>query len=141
MPTKIGVNQHDILHQHFPNDCCLCRVEQELAEARMKIVELESKLPQAKEDDERKYPCDMCGKLRSKNEGGTTFTVCDECWDKSHLEETPKRIDSEEEMLRWQHIICKCGHQYNIQMGECPLCRLDKEEQDRNDKVFNGEGK
>jgi len=32
--------------------------------------------------DERIYPCDDCGKLRSKDEGGTTFTVCDECWDK-----------------------------------------------------------
>ncbi len=33
-------------------------------------------------DDERIYPCDDCGKLRSKNEGGTVFTVCEECWDK-----------------------------------------------------------
>ena len=33
-------------------------------------------------DDKRIYPCDDCGKMRSKNEGGTTFTVCDECWDK-----------------------------------------------------------
>jgi len=35
-------------------------------------------------DDERKYPCADCGIMRSKNEGGTTFTVCDECWDKAH---------------------------------------------------------
>lgn len=33
-------------------------------------------------DDKKIYPCDDCGKLRSKNEGGTTFTVCDDCWDK-----------------------------------------------------------
>lgn len=33
-------------------------------------------------DDDRICPCDMCGKMRSKDEGGTTFTVCDECWDK-----------------------------------------------------------
>ena len=31
---------------------------------------------------ERKYPCLVCGKLRSADEGGTTFTVCDECWTK-----------------------------------------------------------
>ena len=37
-----------------------------------------------KEAQVRKYPCDMCGKLRSKDEGGTVFTVCDECWDKSY---------------------------------------------------------
>jgi hypothetical protein len=35
----------------------------------------------------------------------------------------------EEEMLRWQEVICKCGHRYNIQNGECPMCRLDKEEE------------
>ena len=28
------------------------------------------------------YPCVDCGKMRSQNQGGTTFTVCDECWDK-----------------------------------------------------------
>lgn len=26
------------------------------------------------------YPCKQCGVLRTKAEGGTTFTVCDECW-------------------------------------------------------------
>lgn len=33
-------------------------------------------------DDEQVYPCADCGVMRSKSEGGTTFTVCDECWDK-----------------------------------------------------------
>ncbi len=28
------------------------------------------------------YPCRECGMLRTKAEGGTTFTVCDTCWDK-----------------------------------------------------------
>lgn len=40
-------------------------------------------------DDDRIYPCDDCGKMRSKNEGGTTFTVCDECWDKQHGKNKP----------------------------------------------------
>lgn len=35
---------------------------------------------------EKQYPCIDCGKLRTKAEGGTTFTVCDECWDKKHVE-------------------------------------------------------
>jgi hypothetical protein len=30
---------------------------------------------------EPKYPCDCCGLPRTKSEGGTTFTVCDHCWD------------------------------------------------------------
>lgn len=34
------------------------------------------------DDDDRIYACADCGRMRSKNEGGTTFTVCDECWDK-----------------------------------------------------------
>lgn len=29
----------------------------------------------------RIYPCTRCGVMRSEAEGGTTFTVCDECWD------------------------------------------------------------
>jgi hypothetical protein len=28
------------------------------------------------------YPCIRCGAPRSKSEGGTTFTICDDCWDK-----------------------------------------------------------
>lgn len=26
------------------------------------------------------YPCDGCGVMRTKAQGGTTFTVCDACW-------------------------------------------------------------
>lgn len=26
------------------------------------------------------YPCQKCGKQRTKSEGGTIFTLCDECW-------------------------------------------------------------
>jgi hypothetical protein len=33
-------------------------------------------------DAERIYPCDNCGTMRTKAEGGTVFTVCDECWTK-----------------------------------------------------------
>lgn len=25
------------------------------------------------------YPCEKCGKPRTKAEGGTTFTICDSC--------------------------------------------------------------
>ena len=33
---------------------------------------------------EQLYPCSDCGVLRTKAEGGTVFTVCDDCWDKHH---------------------------------------------------------
>jgi hypothetical protein len=36
------------------------------------------------------YPCQRCGKPRTKAQGGTTFTVCDECWDATS--NTPKRV-------------------------------------------------
>lgn len=30
------------------------------------------------------HPCAKCGVMRTEAEGGTTFTVCDECWDARH---------------------------------------------------------
>lgn len=33
-----------------------------------------------KDHADRVYPCAGCGTLRSKDEGGTTFVVCDGCW-------------------------------------------------------------
>lgn len=35
----------------------------------------------ATENTEKTYPCIKCGKPRTKAEGGTTFTVCDDCWE------------------------------------------------------------
>lgn len=32
--------------------------------------------------DKKIYPCEDCRVLRSENEGGRIFTVCDDCWDK-----------------------------------------------------------
>lgn len=43
----------------------------------------------ATDPDARIYPCIECGKKRSKNEGGTTFTVCDKCWEKKHGKDDP----------------------------------------------------
>ena len=46
-------------------------------------------------DDKPKYPCAKCGMLRSKRQGGTTFTHCDDCWNpKPPLEgDTARRFD------------------------------------------------
>ena len=38
-------------------------------------------------DDDQMHPCADCGVMRSKDEGGTTFTVCDGCWDKHYKED------------------------------------------------------
>ena len=56
-----------------------------------------------RELEEKKYPCVDCGKLRTAGEGGTIFTVCDECWDKSHKKPT-SNVD---EKLR--DILSECG--------------------------------
>lgn len=37
MAAKFGINQHEILHQHFPGDCCLCKAEHRILELE-KIV-------------------------------------------------------------------------------------------------------
>ena len=63
------INQHDILlalKRHNPI---------------WQVLDVTELKPEPKEEQ---YPCADCGKLRTKAEGGTTFTVCDECWDKSH---------------------------------------------------------
>jgi len=36
-----------------------------------------------KSEDDRIYPCAECGVMRTKAEGGTTFTLCDACWEKA----------------------------------------------------------
>jgi len=58
-------------------------------------------------EDERIYSCDDCGKLRSKDEGGTTFTVCDECWDKRFGKQEPAESVPPTVVYR---ILRKCPH-------------------------------
>lgn len=42
-----------------------------------------------REGNPRIYPCAECGTMRSRPEGGTTFTVCDGCWDKTYPTPAP----------------------------------------------------
>ena len=42
--------------------------------------------PRGPVEEPRIYPCVKCGLMRSKSEGGTTFTVCDKCWDEGHAQ-------------------------------------------------------
>jgi hypothetical protein len=50
--------------------------------------------------DERIYPCDKCGALRSKAEGGTVFTVCDRCWDARDEKPPMVLVDKDSEFYR-----------------------------------------
>lgn len=46
-------------------------------------------IPKEMDEQERVYLCEDCGKPRTKSEGGTVFTVCDECWDKHYGRRSP----------------------------------------------------
>lgn len=53
-----------------------------LSEVPMGTAALDTGAHGGTETEERRYPCDRCGKMRTKAEGGTVFTVCDACWEK-----------------------------------------------------------
>jgi hypothetical protein len=57
-------------------------------------------------DDEEIYPCAECGLMRSKNQGGTIFTLCDECWDKHY-----KKLKDE---ANYQEDKDKCHQKTNV---------------------------
>lgn len=81
----------DMLHGNFTQCCSYCGWEApppngwEELQGHIKVCpqhplrQAEAALDEARG---RIYPCADCGKMRTKEEGGTTFTVCDECWDK-----------------------------------------------------------
>ncbi len=50
------------------------------AKIALGMAQKQRRLPYAK--IKTVYPCAKCGTLRTKEEGGTTLTVCDDCWDK-----------------------------------------------------------
>lgn len=39
-----------------------------------------------------RYPCARCGVMRTKEHGGTVFTVCDACWTQDHGPSFPERL-------------------------------------------------
>lgn len=75
-------------------ECPNCEAELDLKPGqdgkwRVRIFSAQPAAQQAVPDGERRYPCDRCGKLRTEAEGGTTFTVCDKCWDILHRKSAP----------------------------------------------------
>jgi len=46
------------------------------------------------DDNKRIYKCANCSKMRTKDEGGQVFVVCDECWDEHYrLKQTEDESD------------------------------------------------
>lgn len=72
-------------------------------------------------DDERIYPCADCGTLRSKAEGGTTFTVCDECWDK-RSEELDKTATLTARCKELEAALEQIRDHYRLRNLECKYC-------------------
>jgi len=84
-----------------------------------------------------KYPCTECGKLRTKDEGGTTFTLCDECWEKHYGKQPTEARQDELAGIRykWQAMFCqhcKAMQKTNDTVVECWYNPLDH----GNDKAF-----
>ena len=68
------------------------------------------------------YPCADCGVLRTKAEGGTTFTVCDPCWDKRRA-----APPSEDTVTRARRLVGDCtvtanGVHQRDEHGACMHC-------------------
>jgi hypothetical protein len=59
----------------FPRQGC---ADKEIARLSAALAELDAPETQAMAD--HYYPCAKCGKIRTADQGGRIFTVCDECW-------------------------------------------------------------
>ena len=69
----------------WDNSGCFPVLEDRIVNLEKRIEALEGKKEVKAEVKEELYPCSDCGKLRTKAEGGTTFTVCEACWDKHYI--------------------------------------------------------
>lgn len=74
-------------------------------------------------EGEPTYPCDRCGVLRTKAEGGTTFTVCDECWDALHPAPTVTPGDGCRVVDLADRDLPKCGAQVEPGKTRCKAHR------------------
>lgn len=87
----------------------------------------------------RIYPCADCGKMLTKAEGGTTFTVCDECWKKAYskLTEPAERSKAKEEseLQRQVAIATQNGARW-IQVSVAEIDRLQSELEKAKGDIF-----
>jgi hypothetical protein len=72
-------------------------------------------IPSSAEDKPRIYPCVVCGVMRTKSEGGTTFTVCDECWDKQYGK---KPSSDMEEPIAWLGVVDQGLGHYHFEVAD-----------------------
>lgn len=80
------MNRLKSFHACAGEGCSRCKIDRAYEAARGALDRLAAapRPPEAAREGEPTYPCAECRKPRTKAEGGTTFTVCDECWDKRY---------------------------------------------------------
>lgn len=137
----------------FPNDRWTPEYAAEImAESRKASAESDREHAQATEkagdvEEGRIYPCADCGTLRTKAEGGTTFTVCDACWDKHHAHEPAP--DAERDVCACRRLLC-CNEYHAHSEGcveirpepdpNCQPCKLKAADAERDALVKALEG-
>ena len=85
--------------------------------------------PERPVSGETTYPCDDCGTMRTKAEGGTTFTVCDACWDRLYRKSPtpPSRERGEEAPPSDAHSGRKSGDPCDCTVTWPEVARLTRE--------------
>ena len=93
-----------------------------------------------KPQGEPQYPCDECGAMRTKAEGGTTFSVCDACWDKKYPSKPRTLIEKsyqtivvyqERELAALREVVGKCEspliYARRLIVGTVPIADCERE--------------
>lgn len=69
--------------------------------------------------EEQLYPCATpgCVNMRTKDQGGTIFTVCDSCWDEAYK---PSHMKTCSEIIPFKCCACgkNCCEKHGIPLGE-----------------------
>jgi hypothetical protein len=107
---------------------CLCprkQKSQRLAQA------IHAKIVKPSPSPEAIYPCADCGVMRTKDEGGTTFTVCDKCWDKKHKPSPEAECNHDYVISPEEGILhcTRCGRNTDKECGPAPEARVDWEKE------------
>lgn len=76
------------------------------------------------------YPCADCGAPRTKAQGGTTFTVCDTCWDNRYKKDMTSATECSEKaqelinrLIKSVDVVTDYGDEYELAC--CGKCQDD----------------
>ena len=92
------IKELELLKSYFED-----RMEVVLHRNDIKWKAIDDFLISAQQPPKDQYPCNDCGKLRSKAEGGTTFSICDECWDKKYPKERKVSLEDIQNVIYFEN--------------------------------------